>query len=77
MHCKGCSDHFEGRVAYLRVALVVGGRYESRVLTHCTCCWDTFESVVLAYDLLRSILYEWIGLPDGRYFKTKCLKPVF
>jgi len=48
------------RVAYLRNTVVAGGPFESRVPAHCSCCWGPFESRVLTYDMLRSILYEWV-----------------
>jgi len=36
------------------------GPFESRVLTYYNCCWEDFESGELTFDLLRSILYEWV-----------------
>jgi len=53
----------------------VGGPFESRLPSSCSCCWGPFESKipthytscrgpfesrVLTYDLLCSTLYEWI-----------------
>jgi len=42
------------------MALAIGDPFESSVPAHYSSCWGPFLSKVLAYDLLRSILYEWI-----------------
>ena len=30
---------------YLNITTLVGGPFESKVLTHCICCWGLFESM--------------------------------
>jgi len=62
------------KAEYLHNFVVLGGSFESRLPSNCSCCWGplwkqstyrlvsvggVFESRVLTYDLLCSTLYEW------------------
>jgi len=64
------------KAEYLHNSVVLGGPFEKRLPSNCSCCWrplwkqsictlisvggGAFESRVLGYDLLCSTLYEWI-----------------
>ena len=63
------------KAEYLHNSVVLGGPFESRLPSNCSCCWGplwkqstyrlvsvggVFESRVFTYDLLCSTLYEWI-----------------
>jgi len=72
-HSSGCCGLFESGVANLHIAVAVG---------------DSFENRILTYDLLRSLLHEWIicfspkwgkctehleGSPEQDEWRGKCL----
>jgi len=34
---------FPLKARYIHITVAIGGLFESRVLTHCSCCWGSFR----------------------------------
>jgi len=82
LHCSGGWGSFESRV--LTHYSCCRGPFESKVLTlaiggaeylHITfAVGGPFESKILTYDMLRSILYEWIIVFSSKMWKIITLE---